>query len=94
MHYNRCYGQGNGVKLNFITLHHTQAMHLQPLDVACFKHINHYKDMWAKEKCSKGKFNTLDVFCSSKNIEFIKYYKSFKTIGIWPLNPNAMVGKM
>ncbi len=55
-----------GVKLNLITLLHTQAMHLQPLDVACFKHINHYKDMWAKERCWKGKFNTLDFFVPQK----------------------------
>jgi hypothetical protein len=57
-----------GVKLNFIILHHTQAMHLQPLDFTCFKHINHYKDMRAKERCWKGKFNALDFLVPQKTL--------------------------
>jgi hypothetical protein len=44
-------------------------MHLQPLDVACFKHINHYKDKWAKERCWKVKFITLDLFVTQKPLK-------------------------
>ncbi len=46
------------------------------------------------EKVLEKKTSTMGFFIIEKNLNLNNICKGFKAIGIWPLNPNAMVNKM